>query len=189
MRRLPVGRSAVVHDFFVAEGGGERAAIEFTRLLPQADVYTTFFDERKYRDRIDPARVHTWPLQRLLGPTPRFRQLLPLYPLWYSALDLRAYDLVVTSSIAFTNAVRTRPDATHVTYVHTPMRYAWDLDTYLSGSSYGAGARIAARTVRPLLRRWLRRSRLRSRPRPRKIPPITATSRNCGQTVSKPAPR
>lgn len=147
-------RSAVVHDFFVAEGGGERVAIELARLLPSATVHTSFFDVERYGDRVDPARVRTWPLQRALGPTPRFRQLLPLYPAWFSALDLRRFDLVVGSSIAFTNAVRTRPGALHVSYVHTPMRYAWDLDTYLSGSSYGPGARVAARTIQPTLRQW-----------------------------------
>jgi glycosyltransferase involved in cell wall biosynthesis len=61
---------------------------------------------------------------------------------------------VISSSVAFPHAVRTSPGSPHVSYVYTPMRYAWDLDTYLDHSSYGTGARIAARTVRPLLRRW-----------------------------------
>ena len=147
-------RSAVVHDFFVAEAGGEAVAVELARLLPGASVHTSFFDARRYGERIDPARVHPWPLQRLFGPTKRFRSLLPLYPAWFSALDLRGADLVVGSSVAFTNAVRTRPDALHVSYVHTPMRYAWDLDAYLAGSGAGTVARAGARTIRPALRRW-----------------------------------
>ena len=148
------GRCAVVHDFFVPERGGERVALELARLLPSATVYTSFFEPRQFGDRIDPSRVRTWPLQRLLGPTLHFRALLPLYPAWFSTLDLRDYNLVVGSSVAFTNAVRTRPDAVHVSYVHTPMRYAWDLDTYLAGSSHSAASRLAARTVRPTLQRW-----------------------------------
>jgi glycosyltransferase involved in cell wall biosynthesis len=148
------GRCAVVHDFFVPERGGERVALELARLLPSATVYTSFFEPRQFGDRIDPSRVRTWPLQRLLGPTPHFRALLPLYPAWFSTLDLRDYNLVVGSSVAFTNAVRTRPDAVHVSYVHTPMRYAWDLDTYLAGSSHSAASRLAARAVRPALQRW-----------------------------------
>jgi len=129
-------------------------ALELARLLPSATVYTSFFEPRQFGDRIDPSRVRTWPLQRLLGPTPHFRALLPLYPAWFSTLDLRDYNLVVGSSVAFTNAVRTRPDAVHVSYVHTPMRYAWDLDTYLAGSSHSAASRLAARAVRPALQRW-----------------------------------
>jgi glycosyltransferase involved in cell wall biosynthesis len=147
-------RSAVVHDFFVAEGGGEAVAVELSRLLPSASVHTSFFDARRFGARIDPARVHPWPLQRVVGPTRRFRSLLPLYPAWFSVLDLRDADLVVGSSVAFTNAVRTRPDALHVSYVHTPMRYAWDLDAYLAGSGAGTVARVGARAIRPTLRRW-----------------------------------
>ncbi len=147
-------RSAVVHDFFIAESGGEAVAVELARLLPSASVHTSFFDHRIYDARIDRRRVHPWPLQRVLGPTPRFRSLLPLYPAWFSLLDLRDADLVVGSSVAFTNAVRTRPDALHVSYVHTPMRYAWDLETYLAGSGAGRIARIGSRTIRPALQRW-----------------------------------
>jgi glycosyltransferase involved in cell wall biosynthesis len=145
---------ALVHDFFVAEGGAEHVALELARFLPTADVHTSFFDPRRYGDRLDPARVRTWPLQRLVGPTERFRSLLPLYPAWFGHLDLRAYDLIVSSSIAFTHAVRTRQDALHVSYVYTPMRYAWNLDGYLEGSSWSPLARLGARTIRPALRRW-----------------------------------
>jgi glycosyltransferase involved in cell wall biosynthesis len=148
------GRCAVVHDFFVPERGGERVALELARLLPSATVYTSFFEAKQFGDRIDPSRVRTWPLQRLLGPTPHFRSFLPFYPAWFSLLDLRAYDLVVGSSVAFTNAVRTRPDAIHVSYVHTPMRYAWDLETYLAGSSNSRISAAAARAIRPTLQRW-----------------------------------
>jgi glycosyltransferase involved in cell wall biosynthesis len=151
-------RVALVHDFFVAEGGAEQVALELARLLPTADVHTSFFDARRYGDRLDAARVRTWPLQRLLGPTERFRSLLPLYPAWFGRLDLRACDLVVSSSIAFTHAVRSRPGALHVSYVYTPMRYAWNLDAYLERSSWSLPARVGARTVRPVLRRWDRRT-------------------------------
>ena len=160
-RRRPASmppRAAVVHDFFVQDGGAERCAIELCGLLPSATVHTTFFDGRRFGDRIDPARVRTWPLQRVLGPTRHFRALLPLYPAWFSLLDLRAYELVVSSSIAFPKAVRTSPSALHVSYVYTPMRYAWDLDRYLAGSSFGLPARTAARVARPLLRAWDRRT-------------------------------
>jgi glycosyltransferase involved in cell wall biosynthesis len=145
---------AVVHDFFVTDGGGERVAIELARLLPGAVVHTSFFDARRFGDRIEPSRVRTWPVQRLTGPTPRFRSLLPLYPLYFSTLDLRGARLVVSSSGAFSKSVRTGRGDVHVSYIHTPMRYAWDLDAYLAGSSYSLGSRLAARTIRPALQWW-----------------------------------
>jgi glycosyltransferase involved in cell wall biosynthesis len=152
------GRAVIVHDFFIQDGGAERCAVEFARLIPEARVETTFFDARRFGDRIEPDRVRTWPLQRVVGPTERFRMLLPLYPAWFSLLDLRDAPFVLSSSIAFTHAVRTAPGAMHVSYVYTPMRYAWDLDSYLAGSSLSPASRLAARTIRPLLRRWDRRT-------------------------------
>lgn len=147
-------RSALVHDFFVAQGGAEQVAVELAHLLPHAQIYASFFSAKRFAGQIDPDRIRTWPIQRLVGPTDHFRAFLPLYPLWFTALDLRRYDLVVSSSVAFTNAVRTSPEALHVSYVYTPMRYAWDLDTYLAQSSLSFPGRIAARTLRPLLRSW-----------------------------------
>lgn len=147
-------RSAVVHDWFVTDGGADQCAVELATLLPAAKVYTSFFDRHVFGDRIDPARVSTWPLQRILGATSRFRSLLPLYPLYFSVLDLSHLSLVVSSSIAFAKAVRTGPNTLHVSYVYTPVRYAWDLDNYLRGSGYRLPSRAAAMIVRPLLRSW-----------------------------------
>jgi glycosyltransferase involved in cell wall biosynthesis len=149
-------RAAIVQDWFFAPGGSEEVAIELGGLLPGADIYTSFI-EPEYRPRLAGHSVRPWPLQRVVGPTRRYRSLLPLYPLWFSHLDLSAHDLVVSSSSAFAKAVRTRPKSAgglHVAYIHSPMRYAWDLETYLAGSSVSMPARLAARTIRSLLRRW-----------------------------------
>jgi glycosyltransferase involved in cell wall biosynthesis len=145
-------RSAIVHDWFFQPGGAESAALELARLLPAADVYTSFADRATTEELGD--RLHPWPLQRLVGATRRFRSFLPLYPLWFGTLRLSDADLVVSSSSAFAKAVRTRPGALHVGYIYTPMRYAWDLEGYLATSSFSLPTRLAARTLRPLLRRW-----------------------------------
>ena len=148
-------RVAFTQEWLTVEGGGERVALEMVNgLLPNADVFTTFFNSKLFGGGIAAERVRTWRLQQVFGPTTRFRPFLPLYPTYFSHLDLTGYDLVVSGSIAFTHAVRTASTATHVSYVYTPMRYAWDLDTYLAGSSLHFAARVAARTLRPLLQRW-----------------------------------
>jgi glycosyltransferase involved in cell wall biosynthesis len=147
-------RTAVVHDWFAVPGGSELCAIEFARLLPDATVYTSFFNAERYGNDIDPRRVRPWPIQRLTGPTDRFRWFLPLYPLYFGGLDLRDRDLVISSSSAFAKAVRTRKGALHISYVYTPMRYAWDLDSYLARSSYSMSTRVATRLIQPALRRW-----------------------------------
>lgn len=150
---LRANGAAVVHDFFIQDGGAERVALELAALLPDAPVYTTFFDRDRFGDRLAADRVRTWPLQRLLGPTPSFRSLLPLYPAYFSALRVPGA-LVISSSVAFAKAVRTSRRSLHVSYIHTPMRYAWDLDRYLRGSSTGLAGRLAARSLRPILQRW-----------------------------------
>lgn len=149
--------AAVAHDFFVTEGGAEQCAIEFARMLPHARIHTSFFDPRIFGDRIAAERVATWPLQRLPTLRRRFRSLLPLYAAYFGRLRVDA-DLVISSSIAFTKAVRKPRNAFHVSYVYTPMRYAWDLDSYLGQSSYPLHARMAARAVRPVMRAWDRRT-------------------------------
>lgn len=149
--------AAIVHDYFVQDGGAERCAVEFANLLPLARVHTSFFHKVRFGDRIDPRRVRTWPLQRLLGPTERFRALLPFYPAYFETLRLHD-NLVVSSSSGFAHAVRTGPETLHIAYVHTPMRFGWDLDGYLTGSSYSPATRLGGRVLRPLLQRWDRRA-------------------------------
>lgn len=145
--------TALVHDFFIQDGGAEQCAIEFANMFPASSVHTTFFDADRFGARISPDRVQTWPLQRVDRLQSSFRSLFPLYALYFSALHIDA-DLVLSSSVAFAKAVRTRDDAVHLSYVYTPMRYAWDLETYLSQSSYSAPAKAAARLIRPTMRRW-----------------------------------
>lgn len=150
-------RAAIVQDWLAVEAGSERVALELGRLLPTADIYTSFFDPAIFDGELAKRRVYTWPLQAVPGARRRFRSLYPLYPAWFSRLDLRAYDVVVSSSVAFSHAVRTAATAVHVAYIHTPLRYAWDLDRYLRGGHSavtGAGARLLA----PLLRVWDRRA-------------------------------
>jgi glycosyltransferase involved in cell wall biosynthesis len=145
-------RAALVHDWFVQDGGAEKCAVELARLMPHAGVWTTFFDEATFGDRIHPARVHRWPLGRVLNGH-RFRALLPLYPMYFPLLDVRDADVVVSSCVAFTQAVRTRADALHVSYVYTPMRFAWEQQAYLGAARPGAAA-LGARILKEPLRTW-----------------------------------
>jgi glycosyltransferase involved in cell wall biosynthesis len=145
---------AVVHDWLVVEGGAESVAVEFAKLLPTAEIHTTFFKPGLFEGAFDPARVRTWPLQRAFPGTRRFRSFLPLYPIWFSLKTLRGRPVVISSSIAFTHAVRAVGGGPHISYVYTPLRYAWDLDTYLARSSWSLPARLGVRVLRPLLRRW-----------------------------------
>jgi glycosyltransferase involved in cell wall biosynthesis len=126
-------RVALIHDFLLDLRGAERVFLELCELWPQADVYTTVYDERGTEGRFAVRGVNTSFLQRLRPSSRSFRALLPFYPAAVESLDLSAYDLVVSSSSAWAHAVLCDPQTVHVSYCHNPFRYAWnDRDRTLS---------------------------------------------------------
>jgi glycosyltransferase involved in cell wall biosynthesis len=119
-------RVALVHDFLVDVRGAERVFLALCDLFPQADLFTAVYDERGTEGRFAHRTVHTSYLQRLRPNARTFRTLLPLYPAAMESLDLRGYDLVISSSSAWAHGVIPDEDAVHVCYCHNPFRYAWN---------------------------------------------------------------
>lgn len=120
------GRVALVHDFLLDVRGAERVFAVICDLFPQADVYTAVYDPVGTEGRFAHRAVRTSFLQRLRPTTRTFRALLPLYPLAMESLDLRGYDLVLSSSSAWAHGVLVDEHAIHVCYCHNPFRYAWN---------------------------------------------------------------
>ena len=151
-------RIALVHEWFDHFYGSERVAAEILACFPSADVFT-LVDIMTGEDRrfLDGKTVHTSFIQRLpFGKSPRFRRYLPLFPLAIEQFDLGAYDLVLSSSHAVAKGVLTGPAQLHVAYVHTPMRYAWELQhDYLRQSGLDRGLKgVLARYLMHRLRLW-----------------------------------
>src|SRR3954462_7364180 len=94
-------RVALVHDFLVDVRGAERVFLALCDLFPQADLFTAVYDERGTEGRFADRRPETSFLQRTRPNARTFRALLPLYPYAMEALDLRGYDLVISSSSAW----------------------------------------------------------------------------------------
>jgi glycosyltransferase involved in cell wall biosynthesis len=116
-------RVALVHDYVVRLRGGERIFLALARMFPGADCYTLVGDSRWLPADERPPHMHASFLRFIPGSAQHYRALLPLYPVAARSLDLRDYDLVISSSSGFCHAVRT--SGTHVCYCHTPLRYAW----------------------------------------------------------------
>jgi glycosyltransferase involved in cell wall biosynthesis len=119
-------RIALCHEWTTTYGGSEQVAGRLAEILGIKDVYT-FAAEPQLAAELFPGR--TVRAHRLgLRPAGRrhWRWLLPAMPGAWSRADLAPYDVVVTSAHACANAVRVRPGAAHVSYCHTPIRYAWD---------------------------------------------------------------
>src|SRR5947207_7062845 len=119
-------RMALVHDWFAVQGGSERVVEQILRILPVEAVYA-LFDVADSREFLQGHAVHTSFLQRLPFVRTQYRHYLPLMPLAIEQFDLSSYDLVISSSHAVAKGVLTRCDQLHISYVHTPVRYAWDL--------------------------------------------------------------
>src|SRR5919201_419523 len=135
-------RVALVHDFLLDMRGAERVFLALCDLFPQADLFTAIYDERGTEARFAGRRVQTSFLQALRPTARTFRPLLPLYPAAMESLDLRGYDLVLSSSSAWAHGVIPDEGAVHVCYCHNPFRYAWNArEETLAGR--GPGRRAA----------------------------------------------
>ena len=120
-----MGKIALVHDFLFTFGGAERVLLALHHLFPEAPIYTMLAEPEVVKQHFSDATIITSSLQR----SP-FRQnpawLIAAMPRAIEEFDLNQYDLVISSSGAFSHGVITGPDTVHLSYCHTPMRYAWD---------------------------------------------------------------
>ncbi|PSN10324.1 glycosyl transferase [filamentous cyanobacterium CCT1] len=150
--------TAVVHEWLVSRAGSEKVVEQLLRVCPQADVFSLVeFLEPEAVSLIPPGtQVQTSFIQTLPWARRHFRQYLPLMPLAIEQFDLSAYDLVISSNHAVAKGVLTRPHQLHVSYVHTPIRYAWDLQQqYLQQAGLTSGAKSAlTRLILHYLRLW-----------------------------------
>ena len=147
-------RVAIVHDYLNQTGGAERVVESFHRLWPDAPIFTTIADRDAMPRSLRDADVRVSWMQRLPGWQRHFRAYLPLYPLAIEAMDLRGYDVIVSSSSAWAKAARTPVGAVHVCYCHTPMRWVWDYERYVAREGFGALTRLALPPVIAALRAW-----------------------------------
>jgi glycosyltransferase involved in cell wall biosynthesis len=146
-------RTALVHDFLVSLRGADRVFLTMCQLWPEADVFTTVYDEDGTEGRFADRRIHTSFLQRMRPNAGNFRLMLPFYPAAIQALDLSDYDLVVSSSSAWAHAVRCDERAVHVCYCHNPFRYIWN---EREATLRGLRDPVTRAVLRALFDRWRR---------------------------------
>ncbi|OYW16592.1 MAG: glycosyl transferase [Novosphingobium sp. 12-64-8] len=119
-------RVAIIHYWLVTMRGGERVLERLLALFPEADIFTHVYDPSAVSDTIRARTVKTSFIQKLPGARRHYQSYLPLMPMALEHLDLRGYDLVISSESGPAKGVITAPDALHMCYVHSPMRYLWD---------------------------------------------------------------
>lgn len=128
---------ALVHDWLVSSGGGERVLKCMHDLFPNAPIYTLVYDREKAPSWLQECDVRTTYLQKFPGAKNHHKVLLSFMPRAWEELNLMEYDLVISSCMSCCKGILTRPDATHICYCHSPIRYVWDLYyDYLNTASF-----------------------------------------------------
>ncbi|MDG9857161.1 glycosyltransferase [Pseudomonas nitroreducens] len=147
-------KTAIIHYWWLSNRGGEAVCSAIAELYPDADIFIHVCDDQVMRQalpRTFRGKIIKTFISRLPKAQKHYQKYLPLMPLALEQLDLTDYDLIISSESGPAKGVITRPDAVHICYCHSPMRYVWDMyHDYLSG----AGRLV--RILFPLIAHWLR---------------------------------
>ncbi len=126
---------ALVVESLFSLGGANRVNLEFADLFPNADIYALFGSRKFVEKYLSERKVRFSFLNRVPFIKYLFTFLLPLWAMAIESFDLSEYDLVISSSHGIAKGCITSESATHISYIHTPLRFLWDLkDIY---SKYG----------------------------------------------------
>jgi glycosyltransferase involved in cell wall biosynthesis len=147
-------RIAVVHDYFTQMGGAEKVAAALMGMFPDAALHATVALPECMPEALVGLPTTTSWMQNLPGMRRYYRFYFLLYPLALPSLDLSGYDLVLSSSSGYAKGVRTNRDAIHVCYCHTPMRWAWNFESYSAREEMGIAKRLLLSHATRGLRHW-----------------------------------
>lgn len=147
MRDMNIG---IVADWLVTYAGSEKVIKEFIEVYPDCDLYSIVdFLSDKDRSLFKGKRATTSFIQKLPSSKSKYHKYLPLMPLAIEQLDVSKHNIVLSSCHAVSKGVITGPDQLHICYVHSPIRYAWDLQhQYLKEAGLDKG-------IKGLLAKWL----------------------------------
>jgi glycosyltransferase involved in cell wall biosynthesis len=147
--RLP--KVAIVHYWLVGMRGGEKVVEALCRLYPQADIFTHVLVPERTSAALKQHRITTSFIARLPFAPKLYQRYLPLMPLALEQLDLRGYDLIISSESGPAKGIIPPPGSLHVCYCHSPMRYIWNMF-----HEYRDRSGLVTRLLMPLLAHYIR---------------------------------
>ena len=175
-------KKALIHDWFSTYAGAEKCVESFTNIWDDFEIYGLIdFLKGTDRDKIlKGKRAHTSFIQKLPFAKDKYRNYLPLFPLAIEQFDLSGYDVVLSSSHAVAKGALTHSNQLHIAYVHTPIRYAWDLyHQYLRESGLDRGLKGA------LAKYFLHKIRLWDASTANRVDHYVANSRYIARRIKK----
>ena len=144
-------RVAIIHYWLTNMRGGERVVKALADMFPEADIFTHVVDKTKISDGLKSHNIDTTFISKMPFAVKHYQKYLPFMPRALEQIDLSPYDLVISSESGPAKGVIARPDAFHMCYCHSPMRYIWDLY-----HEYNNSAGFLARRVFPGIAHRLR---------------------------------
>lgn len=144
-------RVAIIHYWLIGMRGGEKVVEALCRMFPQAEIFTHVYNPERTSDLIKSHKIHTTSIAKLPFATRLYQKYLPLMPRALEEIDLAGFDLVISSEAGPAKGVIAPPDALHLCYCHSPMRYIWD-----QYHVYNRSAGLLTRAVMPHVAHKLR---------------------------------
>jgi glycosyltransferase involved in cell wall biosynthesis len=147
---------AIVHDWLVTYAGSERVLEQILQVFPEADLFCLFdILPEEQRSFLNGKKAETSFIQKLPFKKRYYRRFLPLMPLAVEQFDLSAYEVIISSCHAVSKGVVTSPGQLHISYIHTPIRYAWDMQNeYLKANQSDWLTNILMRVMLHYIRLW-----------------------------------
>lgn len=146
---------ALVHDWLTGMRGGERCLEALCEIFPEAPIFTLFHIKGSVSKTIERHPIFPSYLNGIPYARSRYRYFLPLFPSAIRRMDLQAYELVVSSSHCVAKGVSVSPQACHISYIHTPMRYVWDqYEAYFGPGRTSTIQQTAVSMFRRRLQQW-----------------------------------
>ncbi len=125
---------AIVHDWLLGMRGGEYVLEALLEIFPEAEIFTLFYEREKVSDRINSKKINVSSLNKFSIIKRNYKYFLPLFPIEIEKFNLQEFELIISSSHCVAKGIIPSPDAIHVSYIHSPMRYIWDQYTYYFGN-------------------------------------------------------
>lgn len=123
----------LVHDWLTGMRGGENVLLEICKIFPSAPIKTLFYSKGKLDPNIESHDIEASQLNKIPGSKKYYRYLLPLFPMAIESFDFRDFDIIISTSHAVAKGVIPGPNTFHLSYIHTPMRWAWDMRGHYFG--------------------------------------------------------
>ncbi len=146
---------ALVHDFLLYPGGAEKVLADLTKIFPKAPIYTLLYNKDQMKGQFSNKNIRTSFLQKWPNwLKKRHKLLIPFFGTAMESFDLREFDLVISSSGAWSKGIVTRLNTRHIAYIHSPMRYVWDENEHYLKKIVNKKNHFCIRLLLSYLRVW-----------------------------------